>query len=125
MEKKSFTLTEVIVGTVILALVFGGLLAAFTAARRYVTRANRRLVAANLTRSVLERLYKEVREDTWDDADSPLSVGDHTLSDTNPAVDTAAITDIDAMSYSGEYTVNSVSSEEYREVVVTVTAAAL
>ncbi|MBU2103345.1 MAG: type II secretion system GspH family protein [Candidatus Omnitrophica bacterium] len=64
--KKSFTLVEVIVSAVILALTFGGLLAAFSGARAYVARAERRLVAANAARAWLNGLYVQVRQDTWD-----------------------------------------------------------
>ena len=65
MRKKSITLTEVIVGSIILATAFGSLLATFLAVKRYIVRANRRLVAANLARTIMDELYVEVREDTW------------------------------------------------------------
>lgn len=126
-NKKAFTLTEIIVGTVILALVFGGLLAAFTAARMYVLRSNRRLIAANLCRSVLERLYKEVREDEWGDGSPyPLAEGGSGLSfgGLDPAIDTAEIGDIEGETYTGSYDVNAVAGQDYREVMVTVTATA-
>ena len=124
MEKKAFTLTEIIVGLVILSIVFGGLLAAFTAARKYVLRANRRLVAANLSRSALERLHKEVREDLWDDilGAYPLQPGGHSLSLLrNPPLDDVAIRDIGGEEYSGSYDVYA-TSHDYREVIATVVA---
>jgi len=63
--RKGVTLTEVIVGTIILAIAFGGLLATFVGVRRYVRRANRRLIAADLVSQTMGDLYRAVREDTW------------------------------------------------------------
>ena len=65
MKKKSMTLMEVIVGAIILALVFGGLIAALTGARSYVKRADKRLVSVNLIRAAFDELYPAVRADTW------------------------------------------------------------
>ena len=48
MDKKTFSLAEIIVSLVILALTFSTLLAGFVSSRRYIQRANRRLAAANL-----------------------------------------------------------------------------
>ena len=64
--KKALTLIEVMVATVILAVVFGGLLATFIGVRRYVNRANQRLVVANLINLQFSNLYDEVRADNWD-----------------------------------------------------------
>lgn len=64
--RKGVTLTEVIVGAVILAVSFAGLLATFVAVRKYVKRANKRLIAVDLAVSQLNDLYRAVRDDTWD-----------------------------------------------------------
>jgi len=64
--RKGVTLTEVIVGAVILSVAFGGLLATFVAVRKYVNRANKRLIAVNLVTHQLESLYRAVSADTWD-----------------------------------------------------------
>ena len=64
--RKGFTLIEVVVGSIILAVTFAGLLATFTAVRRYVKRANKRLIATRLAVTQLNELYREVKEDTWD-----------------------------------------------------------
>ena len=63
--KKGVTLVEVITGAIILAIAFGGLLATFVGVRRYVRRANRRLIAADLVSQTMGDLYRAVREDTW------------------------------------------------------------
>lgn len=67
--KKSVSLVEVIVGALILATAFGGLLASFISARRYINRVNKRLITANLIRGALNELYKDVRQDTWNAGD--------------------------------------------------------
>ena len=59
------TLTEVIVGAIILAITFAGLLATFIAVRKYVKRANKRLIATDLVSQTMSDLYRAVREDTW------------------------------------------------------------
>jgi len=131
LNKKAFTLVEILVGIVILSIVFAGLLAAFTAARKYVLRANRRLVTANLSRSVLERLYKEVREDYWSGGTYPVP-GQYplriatglTFDGLTPAINSAIIADIEGENYTGNYDVGAVAGQDYREVAVTVTATA-
>jgi len=109
--KKAVTLTEVIAGAIILAIAFGGLLATFVAVRKYVKRANKRLIAANLATQQLDDLYRAVREDTWDDPAGALrdAGGPIPLSDF----------DIDQQNYQGnEYTVTTVG--DYRRVSVTI-----
>ncbi len=113
MFKKSLTLTEIIIGTVILALVFGGLIASFIAVRRYVNRANARLVAANLGRSIFNNLYDDVHAD-WDNT-GDLVVGSH-------AAGTAAVANlpvtIEGRQYTGSYDVTSIANHDYRQVTV-------
>lgn len=64
--RKAFTLTEVMVGAVLLSGVFAALLTSFVSVRRYVKRANQRLIASDLATRQLNDLYRAVREDTWD-----------------------------------------------------------
>ena len=47
-KRKSVTLIEVIVGAIILASVFAGLIGAFFSVRRYISHDNNRLISANL-----------------------------------------------------------------------------
>tara|TARA_Y100000031_G_C8015592_1_gene290117 strand:+ start:43 stop:390 length:348 start_codon:yes stop_codon:yes gene_type:complete len=108
-EKKSLTLIEIIVGAVILALVFGGLVASFVAVRRYVNRADIRLAASNLGRGVLDSLYSHVHAN-WD-TDGDLIPGDHA-----GALDTT----IDGRRYTGNYISANVTGFDYRQVTVNV-----
>jgi type II secretory pathway pseudopilin PulG len=105
--KKSLTLIEIVVGAVILALVFGGLVASFVAVRRYVNRADTRLAASNLGRGVLDSLYSHVHAN-WD------TIGDLTLGAHANALDTT----IDGRQYTGSYTSAAVTGAEYRQVTV-------
>ena len=111
--KKSVTLIETLVGALILAIVFAGLLATFIGARKYVNRANKRLVASYLVRRQLVELHQAVREDTWDSGD---------LSE--PQTNNFGGWLIDGVTYQGtpanNYQVASVAGKDYREVEVTV-----
>ena len=108
------TLTEILIGTVILALVFGGLLATFVGVRRYVRRANRRLIATNLARLDLNDLYREVSENVW-------NIGGLSVGVTNiPAytIDQQVYQDTVAPLGLNRYTVTNVPGQDYRRVSV-------
>ena len=115
-KKRSITLTEVIVGAIILASVFGGLLATFVAVRKYINRANKRLVSANLARMVLDDLYPEVSADTWDSDNTEQNKlwPDATYSPVDVTIENR--------NYKGDYTVEDMTDEgrEYRKVDVSI-----
>ncbi|MDD4955721.1 MAG: type II secretion system protein [Candidatus Omnitrophica bacterium] len=125
---KGFTLMEIVVSLIILATVFGGLTASFIGVKRYVARANRRLVATNLSKQALNALYVQVRGDTWNTG--PLSTGGGASRTynfgANTQVPTATV--IDNFSYGdnahqNSYTVRTVNTNpprQYREVTTTV-----
>jgi len=106
---KGFTLLEIIVSLLILSLVIAGTMSAFTASRRYIKRAQHRLQATNIARGILEDLYREVRQDTWDTG--RLRNG---YSETNTVT-------IDNITYTSNLTVSDVSGHQYRQVTVNVT----
>ena len=110
MKKKAVTLVEVLVATVLITLVFAGLMSAFLSIRNYVKRANKRLVAMNLMRHMSNDLYAAVREDTWSTGD--LQTGTH-----NNIVNVT----VDGLTYTGNYTVSSVSGYNYREADLNIT----
>ena len=122
--RKSVTLTEVLVSAVILASVAAGLFATFVSVRRYINRANRRIIAANLARSVLEDLYKNVRADTWNSSANPLyapSTGSWQQSDDLSSVFGSPSLTIDNNLYGGMnsyYQVRQIAGRDYREVQV-------
>ena len=110
--KRAVTLIEVLIGSLILATVFSGLLATFVAARKYVRRSNRRLVTGNLDRAVLGDLSGGVDANTWNANLGPLQTGLHP----NAVNET-----IEGVNYLGNYTVVNSASGLYREVTVNVT----
>jgi len=114
--KKGVTLTEVIIGAIILSITFGGLLATFIAVRKYVKRANKRLIANDLASQKLNDLYRSVKADEWDVADPG---GPYSL---QPAASGGISSyTIDNQSYSGNsYLVEDLAPKEYRRVSVTV-----
>ncbi|MBN3039716.1 MAG: type II secretion system protein [Candidatus Omnitrophica bacterium] len=112
MKKKSFTLVEVLVGAIILAVSFGGLFAAFVAARAYVDHADQRLVSINLARRFLEDLYDGVGADKWDDSSTELGLK------TGEALDSY---NIDGVNLSNNtYDVESVNLHAFRKATVTI-----
>jgi type II secretory pathway pseudopilin PulG len=122
--RKSVTLMEVLVSAVILASVTAGLFATFVAVRRYINRANRRIIATNLARSVLEDLYKNVRADTWNSSVNALyapSTGAWQSSDDLSSVFGSPSLTIDNNLYGGTdsyYQVRQIAGRSYREVQV-------
>lgn len=108
--KKSFTLTEVLVASLILSATLGGLFATFTAARRYVAHSNRRMISVNLARGVSSLLYSQLGQDGWDDASGAFNDKTYVLDDVV----------IDNISYGRSYTVSSDPSREYRTVTITI-----
>ncbi|MBU1367788.1 MAG: hypothetical protein KKE55_06850 [Candidatus Omnitrophica bacterium] len=117
--KKTITFIEILTGTLILALVFSGLLASFVSVRKYTRRANKRLVSVNLARDVLNRLYSEVREDNWDVAGTPLNATPafHNLTEIGFSTNTPTV---GIINYSGNYVV-APTAEDYRQVWANIT----
>ena len=112
--KKGFSLLEVMVGAIILAVMLGGLIATFSFARGYVAHSNRRVVAVNIARNQLNSLYSDVRADEWSDATNPL----------NPSFPTgapeAAPPALEGVNYTVDYTVTAPGGQDYRIVEMTV-----
>jgi len=109
---QGFTLMEIIVGAIILISIFGSLLASFVSLEKYNARARRRLVAINLARSFLGNLTNEVNEERWNNVTSWLYPGSH-LNVINVTVD--------GILYRGNLTVENVSGQDYRRVVLNIT----
>ena len=74
MNKKGFTLIEIIIATLILALVTTGLAHVFLAGKRHILHTRSKIQAAELGRLFLDYLPMHVRQDTWDQAANALSI---------------------------------------------------
>lgn len=68
--KKALSLVEILVSTLIFALIMGGLANLFVATKQHILYAHSRIAAAELGRYFLDRLQMDVRQDTW--ANSPV-----------------------------------------------------
>lgn len=81
MVKKGFSLIEVLIGALIIAIALGGLLSVFVGSRKYIHQSQKRLSALNLGRDILDQLRGTVRASDWNAA-TPLAVGSHTYGKT-------------------------------------------
>jgi prepilin-type N-terminal cleavage/methylation domain-containing protein len=72
MTKKGFTLVEIMVSMIILALLAAGVFSVVISGRYLVSRSERRVVAIEIARSEMEHLRPFVRADTWNNMTNPL-----------------------------------------------------
>lgn len=65
MEKKGFTILEILVSAMIMALVMAGLASVFIAAKRHIQRPRAAIGAGELERYLFSDLQMQVRQDQW------------------------------------------------------------
>jgi prepilin-type N-terminal cleavage/methylation domain-containing protein len=80
-KKRGFTILEVLVAAIILALVVFGLANVFVAAKRLIAHSSSRMAGGEIGRLFVDPLQLYVRQDTWSDVANPLG---------NPAVNALA-----------------------------------
>jgi len=71
----AFTLVEIVIATVILAIAVLGVMSAFISGTKLVAASKYRLQAINYAQQILENLRQEVRADTWDSGNLRLTSG--------------------------------------------------
>jgi len=111
MNKKGFTLMEILVSALILALVMTGMANIFLASRRHLMRTRSKIQAAELGRLFLAPLQMGVRQDTWADSNNVLhegtwycdGVAGHTQ---QPGCPSEAERTLDGIIYKAKYTIN-------------------
>ena len=130
LNKRSTTLFEVIVSTVIFALVMSGMVGVFVASKRNVAHSHNRMTSGEIGKIFLEPLQLAVRQDTWDTATNGLrlvgtnyitycdSVITHVQNPACPAVATQRT--VDNIDYTAQYEVAQVSGTDLRSVKVKV-----
>ena len=64
-KKNGFTLVEIMVSLIILAMLAAGLFSVFISSRNLVARSKRRLYAAEIARREIERRRHLLRADNW------------------------------------------------------------
>ena len=65
MDKRGFTLIEVIVSTILIAVLVIGLASIFLSGNRYILHSRRRMTSGELGMVFLDPLQMDVRQDTW------------------------------------------------------------
>lgn len=70
-----FTLIEITVSTILIALMLIGLVNLFVGGKRYILHSRSRMAGGELGRVFLEPLQMQVRQDTWNQTTNGLSTG--------------------------------------------------
>ncbi|MFC1623874.1 type II secretion system protein [Candidatus Omnitrophota bacterium] len=112
MNKRAFTLTEIIISTVIIGLVLAGTFSAFVATQYIFNRASHRAQAFNFAREAQDRL----RSNYEYDSDSEMAVG--TDKDELESIVRGELLDLGATL---RYDVSEEPTGGYKEVAVSVT----
>ncbi|MDD4907755.1 MAG: type II secretion system protein [Candidatus Omnitrophica bacterium] len=98
--KKGFTLLEIMVATIILSLIMAGLASLFYGAKRWVLHARMRMQATQVSKSYLDPLQRNVRQDQWNPASNCLSTDGAAGCD-------AAVETIEGIQYTPAYVVGA------------------
>ena len=72
-KQKGLTLLEIVIATVIFALIMTGLVNLFIAAKRLTLHARSRMQATELGKFFLDPLQRDVRQDTWETVNNCLN----------------------------------------------------
>jgi len=129
------TLLEILISTLIFALVMAGLVNLFIAAKRLTLHVRSRIQATELGKLFLDPLQMAVRQDTWNQAGNSLNPGvtycdspTHPAAQQNPSCPPPADRMLDNIEYSAQYTISDIQPDPIghpqsilRKVVTTVT----
>lgn len=106
---KATSLVEVIIASLILAIVFAGLVSGFVSVRKYIARSQKRLVSTNVSTGNFNVLAGDVNALTWD-------TGNLANNNSTPIGLT-----IDGVSYAGnKVTSPNAAGTDYRQVTINV-----
>ena len=115
-QRRSFTLVEIMVTTVILSLVMWGILGIFIAGKRQIMHSRGRITASEMGKLFLDPLQMAVNQTTWDNTTSnALSVGTtYCDSDGNHTQNPLAglcpsVISVDSVNYTARYDVDNVN----------------
>jgi hypothetical protein len=131
-NKRSTTLFEVIISTVIFSLVMAGMASVFVAGKRNIIHVRERITSSQMGKLFLEPLQLDVRQDTWDTGSlsnglTLVGLNYTTYCDSNvahaqnkacPSVASQRI--VNNIDYSAQYEVATVSGTDLRRVKVQV-----
>jgi len=108
MHKKAFTLFEIIVSLMILAICMIGLVNIFISGKTYIQRARSGMTGGEVGKFIIDPLQQEVRQDTW--GTGGLGLGTHNLAPHN----------IGGKEYRVSYTVEDFPGRLLRRVIATI-----
>lgn len=121
MPKKGFTIVEVLVSAMILAVILVGIVNVFITGKRLIQHSRSRMSGVELGKIFLTPLQDGVRVDTWGTANNPLQLG-REYCDSEPAhaaaqhpscpgnPPTAADRTINNIIYDAEYNISNVTA---------------
>lgn len=109
MNKRGFTLLEIIVAMVLFAGVMAGLVGVFVAGKRHVIHSRERMTGGEIEKLFIDPLGMAVRQDTWDANDLKVATG--------VSLPAQKVNNID---YTGQYDVTAVAGTDLRKVKVKV-----
>lgn len=75
-ERAGFTLVEIVVSVVIIALTAAGIFTSFIAAQNYVSRSKGKVSTSNAERQQIEALKAEARQEAWDSIANTYNTAD-------------------------------------------------
>ena len=107
---KATSLVEIVISSLILAVVFAGFVAGFVSVRKYIARSQKRLVGANVTRETFGYLTGDVNATTWG-ASGNFVPGTASL---------PVLLPIDGVTYAGNKVVSSVAGANYVQTTINV-----
>jgi len=121
---KGFTLTEILVSLVLLTGVGAVSLSSFSSLTKMIN--TDQSVAYDFGRGLIERMWEEVRQDTWTVAGEPLSLTSPSLSNTTSTINgktltaTYQINGVPSNQVATPIDLNGDGIEDYRKVKMTV-----
>lgn len=80
LDKKAFTLVEILVSMIILAIVMTGLVNVFVSGRQFLLHSRNRMSAAEIGKRFIDPLQSQVRQDTWGAGGNLLNNGSRSSS---------------------------------------------
>lgn len=124
-NKRSTSLFEVIVSTVIFALMMAGMASVFVSSKRHIMHAVERMTSGGMGKLFLDPLQLHVRQDNWNTITNALRLGttycDATGINQNPACPSVATQrNVNNIIYTARYNVSNVSGTDLRRVITTV-----
>ena len=111
---------EIIVSTLILALIMAGLVSTFVSGKRWLAHSRARMAGGEMGKYFLDPLALEVRQDEWNEtggSDSDYQAGNNLQKTPEPQGTTGTEVNIDNRTYTPTYHVTAfpISGDDYKQ----------